>query len=282
MGHQPAYDEPYLWWGPRGRPAAPLSLAELVAAQCLSLPAAGFLAAAVRQGRSIAVVALPSGAGKTTLLNALLPWIPAGRRRLYLRGTYEPFAFLNDPTVLPQNSTLLCNEMSPHLRDYLWGDGVVKTLDAGERGFQILTTAHAIDAAAFVRLLTGPPLRIAPVAVAGFDLVVALDAEGIAPEARRRVSGIWTPPPTDDDIGFVRVGDGDSTLADLSRWVSLGGEVSERQLGDEMIAEAMAEIEAQRREETTAAPVSRWSPPLPNRSSAAARPWRPRRDRLNG
>jgi hypothetical protein len=96
------------------------------------------------------------------------------------------------------------------------------------------------------------------------------------------VSGIWSRPPTDDDIGFVRVGDGDSTLADLSRWVSLGGEVGERQLGDEMIAEAMAEIEAQRREETTAAPVSRWSPPVPNRSPAAARPWRPRRDRLNG
>ena len=282
MVPQPAYDEPYHLWGPQRRPASPLSLDGLIRARTLALPAAAFLSAAVRQGHSLVVVALPGGAGKTTLLNALLPWRRAGRRVLYLRGTNEPFAFLDDPTVLPRRSTLLCNEISPYLPDYMWGDAVARMLEARQRGFQILATAHAGDAAGLVRLLTCPPLRIAPVAVAGFDLVVALNVEGIGTEARRRVCGIWAGRPPGDGIEFVRLGDADSTPTDLSPWMSLLAGVDEPQLGDDLLATAIAEIEAQRRDEGTAESVSRWTLPTPNLPSSVVRPWRPRRDRPNG
>lgn len=280
MDRDPAYDEPYLWWGPGWRAEGPRSLAALVEAQTLSLPAAGLLAAAVRQGRSLAVVAVPSGAGKTTLLNALLPWIPGDHRRFYLRGSYEPFAFLRDPAVDPQTSTLLCNEISPHLPAYLWGDGVARLLAARQRGFQVLATAHAADALGFVRLLTGPPLRIAAAAAAGFDLVVAVEFRGSGLANRRAVAGIWALGSSRvGSIEVVRLGDADSTLADLAA-ASPALLVADGmgRLDADVVAAVMVEIAADRR----AAAAGELRPGPKPHQYVATEPGRPRRDRPNG
>lgn len=168
------YAEPFAWWGPRAAPARPPGLPELVAEGVLGLDAAARLWALVERRASVAVVAGPSRAGKTTLLTALVALLPPAVRRLYLRGWYEPFAFLGDPEVDPAASALLVNEISPHLPVYLWGPGVRRALRAGLNGFQLFATAHAESVDGFVASLAGDPLRVPLAEVAAFGVVVVL------------------------------------------------------------------------------------------------------------
>ena len=107
-------DEPFAWWGPFRRPTAARSILDLIRDGVLDAPLAGLLWAALVRRSPLTVVAGPSGAGKTTLLTALLDFLPAGERRVYVRGCYEPFAFLDDPAVVPRRTTLLILANRPH------------------------------------------------------------------------------------------------------------------------------------------------------------------------
>ena len=281
MDGPPSYDAPYGWWGPGSRPAS-IPLARLVATGTLELPVAAFLAAAVRRRWSLAVVAAPSGAGKTTLLSALLPWLPPGTRRYYLRGGFEPFAFLDDPAAEPETSVLLCNEISPHLPIYLWGDGVARLLEARKRGFQIASTAHADGALGFVRLLTGPPLRVAADLVAGFDLVVALGLDAPGGDPRHRVTGIWRlrsgRPGT---VEIIAVEKDRPAVLDLVFGSGAEAQFStQHPVDDEAVAIAAAEIAASAVLEPAADSDSTGGPAGGPPDPPA--PWRPRRDRPNG
>ena len=186
-----AYDEPFAWWGPIWSPPVPRTVADLVRQHVMSPATAALLWALLARRASIAVVADPRGAGKTTLLTALLDFLPAGTRRLYLRGCYEPFAFLDDPTVEPSRSVLLVNEISAHLPSYLWGSAVRRVLQATARGFALAVTAHASSVEDLVAMLASYPLRIPPAEIAAIDIVVVLDVCDAAGEERRRVAGVW-------------------------------------------------------------------------------------------
>ena len=181
----PRYDEPFHWWGPGWNRPPSRGLADLLRDGTLDVETGAVLWAALARRNSLAVAAGPSGAGKTTLLTALLDLVPAGTRRLYLRGGFESFSFLADPSLVPSGAVLLVNEISPHLPIYLWGPAVARVLATTERGFQILATAHADSVAEFVGLLTGSPLRITAPLVAAFEFVVFLEMSSIAPGGRR-------------------------------------------------------------------------------------------------
>lgn len=170
------YDEPFGWWGPAWKVQVPRSVPDLLLDRVLTPPAAGLLWALLARRASVLVAAGPSGAGKTTLLTALLDLLPAGTRRIYLRGCYEPFHFLSDPAVDPQRTALLVNEISPHLPSYLWGPGVRRFLTAKRDGFLLAATAHATRVEDLVGSLAGYPLRIPPEEIAAVDLVILLDA----------------------------------------------------------------------------------------------------------
>jgi energy-coupling factor transporter ATP-binding protein EcfA2 len=158
--------------------------------------------AALARRRSVVVVAEPAGAGKTTLLTALLEFLPSDTRRLYLRGCYEAFSFLADPEIRPDTTALLINEVSPHLPVYLWGPAVAQALEAGQKGFTLLATAHAESVTAFVGLLTGSPLRIPAGLVAVFEYVIVL-APSPQAASGRRVAGLWRLHPTPAGVGFA-------------------------------------------------------------------------------
>ena len=177
--------EPLGWWGPFRRPAPRRSVLDLLRDRTLDAPLAALLWALLARRASLTVVAGPSGAGKTTLLTALLDFLPAGERRIYLRGCYEPFDFLGDPAVMPEATALLVNEISPHLPIYLWGPGVGRLQEAAQSGFRVLATAHAAGAADLVALLAGYPLRLPPAAIAALGLVLVLDTWSEAGEVRR-------------------------------------------------------------------------------------------------
>ncbi len=139
---------------------APRDIAELLRDETIDSWTAANLWAALARRRSLAVIAGASGVGKTTLLTALLDFLPPRTRRIYPRGCFETFAFLSDPAISPRESALLINEISPHLPVYLWGPAVGRILEAAQRGFTLLATAHADSVHDLVGALTGSPLHI--------------------------------------------------------------------------------------------------------------------------
>jgi energy-coupling factor transporter ATP-binding protein EcfA2 len=201
---QPRYDEPFYWWGPSGVSPIELSIGDLLRDGTIDPGSAAVLWAALARRSSLAVIAGPSGAGKTTLLSALLEFLPPGMRRLYLRGCFETFAFLDDPSAAPATTALLVNEISPHLPVYLWGAAVERYLRAAEDGFALLATAHAKSVPEFVSMLTGSPLRIPAARVAAFRYIVVLEQAVDAPSGRR-VSGVWRLAPTRSGVGMQPV-----------------------------------------------------------------------------
>jgi energy-coupling factor transporter ATP-binding protein EcfA2 len=160
----------------------------LVGDGVLTAEGAALLGALLERRASIVVAAGPSGAGKTTLLTALLDLLPAGTRRVYVRGCYEPFDFLG--ATEPRTAALLVNELSPHLPIYLWGPGVRRVLAAAGTGYQLAATAHATSVDEFVYGLAGYPLRVPAAEIAAIEVLVLLDAWLDGRGVRREVRSI--------------------------------------------------------------------------------------------
>jgi hypothetical protein len=151
-------NEPFFWWGAGPQQPYRRTLGELAASGRVPALGAALLAALLEHGVSLIVLSPAAGAGKSTLLAALLDAVTASRQRLYLRGSYEPFDFVESA---PSSETLLlANEISPHLPIYLWGPAVARLFTLGRQGYQIAATAHAVDVPTFVHLLTTPPLNV--------------------------------------------------------------------------------------------------------------------------
>lgn len=184
-----AYDEPFAWWGPVWQTPPRRSVLDLVRDGTLPISWAAALWALLARRASIVVAAGPRGAGKTTVLTALLDLYPAETRRIYLRGCYEPFLFLDQPRGERERSLILVNEISAHLPVYLWGPGVARALAAIGQGYALAATAHASDAAGFVGSLVGYPLRVPPSVLAGVDLLVLLGGGEGGPGGR--IESIW-------------------------------------------------------------------------------------------
>ncbi len=189
MTNSAGNETPYHWWGPGPAPPTPLTLPDLVQNGTIDVECAATLWASLAQHRSLTIIGGPSGLGKSTLLHALLPALPEGRPRLYLRGCYETFAFQDDHRFSPAKTTLLANEISPHLPIYLWGSAVQRSLAAADAGYQLLATAHARSIMEFAASLTGSPLRVPARLLAAIGLVTLIEptAGGIG----RRVSELW-------------------------------------------------------------------------------------------
>jgi energy-coupling factor transporter ATP-binding protein EcfA2 len=184
------YDEPFGWWGPVWSQPEPRTIVDLIRDGVLSAEVAALLCELVAQRASIVVAAGPSGAGKTTLLTALLDALPAGTRRVYVRGCYEPFDFFAETD--PGATALLVNEISAHLPIYLWGPGVRRVLTAAQNGYQLAATAHATSIEEFIYSLAGYPLRITADELKAIDLLVLLDAWREPDGIRRSVRQVVT------------------------------------------------------------------------------------------
>lgn len=149
-------------------------MADLVASGAVSERQYHLLAMLAARQTSVAVIAAAASAGKTTLLNAYLAMLPAGVRRIDLRGQYETFAWQSDGWIVPECTVVVAGEISAHLPVYLWGPPVARFAALHRRGFALATTAHADDPAEWLRLLTGYPLAVPPVDAAAFRVVLRL------------------------------------------------------------------------------------------------------------
>ena len=215
MSPELRYEEPFAWWGPGWRVPEPRNIAELLRDETIDSWTAANLWAALSRRRSLVVVAGESKVGKTTLLSALLDFLPPNTRRVYPRGCFESFAFLSDPAIDSSQTALLINEISPYLPVYLWGPAVGRVLEAAQRGFTLLATAHADSVHEFVGALTGSPLRVPLAQAAAFEFVVVMKRDE-ANLSGRRVHGVWRLEPTRSGIGVAEIQPGPPALHDIS------------------------------------------------------------------
>ncbi len=164
----------------------PLSVAQLVALGSLDAHTAALLWLLVERHQSI-IVSGPTdptpGVGKTTTLNALLGFLPAGSTLVYTTGMYEDFEFLDE--VQPETTCVLANEVSDHLRIYMWGRTARKLLRLPQDGFSVATSCHADTIADVIGMLT-EDLKLSAQDVSHLGVIVNIGIVGRVWPPRRR------------------------------------------------------------------------------------------------
>ncbi len=164
----------------------PLSVAQLVAMGSLDARTAALLWLLVERHSSV-IVSGPTdptaGAGKTTTLNAMLGFLPEGSTLVYTQGMFEDFAFQNE--VDPPTTCVLANEVSNHLRIYMWGQVARRLLRLPKDGFAIATSCHA-DTVDDVLAMLRDDLRLPPEDVRRLGVVINIGFVGRVWPPRRR------------------------------------------------------------------------------------------------
>ena len=168
------HEEPFGWWGWHWQPAVPMSIMQIIDAGSTDTDTMALVWAMMSRRASLLVAAEPPMAGKTTTLTALLDLMPPESRRVYLRGHYETFDFVNESGVEPHNTYVLANEMSDHLAVYLWGSRIYKTFELIEKGYAIGSTMHAETVEDVMAILDSHPLNVPAHWIARLTLVVNL------------------------------------------------------------------------------------------------------------
>lgn len=132
-----------------------LSVAQLVALGSLDARTAALLWLLVERHQSL-IVSGPTdptpGVGKTTTLNALLGFLPAGTTLVYTLGMYEDFEFKAETQA--ETTCVLANEVSDHLRIYMWGRVARQLLRLPEEHYAIATSCHADTVQDVLSMLT--------------------------------------------------------------------------------------------------------------------------------
>jgi hypothetical protein len=183
-------EEPFNWWGWHWQPPVPMSVMQLIEAGSVDTRTMALLWAMMARRASIMVAAEPPMAGKTTTLTALLDLMPPGTQRVYLRGHYENFDFVNDPAIAPSNTYVLANEMSDHLAVYLWGSRIYKMFELIEKGYAIGSTMHAETVQDVIAILDSDPLNVPARWIARLTLVINLYVSSTYGGATRRFNTI--------------------------------------------------------------------------------------------
>lgn len=163
-----------------------LSVAQLVAMGSLDARTAALLWLLIERHQSL-IVSGPTdptpGVGKTTTLNALLGFLPAGTTLVYTLGMYEDFEFRNE--VQPETTCVLANEVSDHLRIYMWGRVARQLLRLPEESYAIATSCHADTVQDVLSMLTRD-LRLPPEDVRRLGIIVNIGLVGrLWPPQRR-------------------------------------------------------------------------------------------------
>lgn len=177
--------ERYYWHYESRRP---LTIAQIIAMQCVDVESAALIWLLLERGASLTVAGPTDpqpGVGKTTTLNALIQFLPEGTALAYMSGMYENFAFTHTPDIKPSKTYALCNEVSDHLPIYMWGRVARRYLALPAQGYHIATSVHA-DTIDDVLTLYQRDLRLPPDDIRRLGLVINIGLVGHVYPARRR------------------------------------------------------------------------------------------------
>ncbi|HKS71464.1 MAG TPA: hypothetical protein VJQ45_13655 [Ktedonobacterales bacterium] len=191
----------------------PLSVAQLIAVGSLDAQTAALLWLLVERHQSL-IVSGPTdptpGIGKTTTLNALLGFLPVGSTMVYTMGMFEDFDFVSQ--VTPATTCVLSNEVSDHLRIYMWGRPARTLLRLPQDGFAVATSCHA-DTIDDVLSMLRVDLRLTAEDVRRLGVIVNIGLVG----------NLWPPRRRFLTVNYVRSAGGDGephgvSLAPLATW----------------------------------------------------------------
>ena len=118
-----------------------LSIVDLIEAGTMSRELAAYCLAAIGNGASFLVGALPGGAGKTTVMGALLNFVP---RDVQLVPADGMAAILRGVKAGEPRCCYICHEIGggPYYA-YLWGEELRAYFDLPEAGHLLATNLHA-------------------------------------------------------------------------------------------------------------------------------------------
>jgi hypothetical protein len=169
----------------------PLSVAQLIASGSLDARTAALLWLLVEKHQPL-IVSGPTdptpGIGKTTTLNALLEFLPGGSTLVYTAGMYEDFSFKDQ--VTPETTCVLANEVSDHLRIYMWGRVARALLRLPEEGYAVATSCHADTIDDVMNMLLGD-LRLTTADVRRLGVIVNIGLVGRVWPPKRRFLSVY-------------------------------------------------------------------------------------------
>ncbi|HEU5370234.1 MAG TPA: hypothetical protein VFU69_17310 [Ktedonobacterales bacterium] len=164
----------------------PLSVAQLIALGSLDAYTAALLWMLIERHTPYIISGPTSptpGVGKTTTLNAMLDFLPDGTSLVYTSGMFERFDFRE--MTEPASTCVLCNEVSDHLRIYMWGRVARRFLDLTAEGYAIATSMHADTLDDVLSALMGD-LRLSAEQMARLGVIVNIGIVGRVWPPRRR------------------------------------------------------------------------------------------------
>jgi hypothetical protein len=194
----------------------PLSVAQLIASGSLDARTAALLWLLVEKHQSL-IVSGPTdptpGVGKTTTLNALLQCLPGGSTLVYTAGMYEDFSFKEQ--VTPETTCVLANEVSDHLRIYMWGRVARAMLRMPEEGYAVATSCHADTIDDVMNMLLSD-LRLTTADVRRLGVIVNIGLVGrVWPPKRRFLSVYFADPDENADTTGAPFSHGPAARPDL-------------------------------------------------------------------
>ncbi|MBN1341474.1 MAG: hypothetical protein JXQ73_02280 [Phycisphaerae bacterium] len=167
-----------------------LSIVDLIDAETVTIELAAYLLAAIGQGASFMVGALPGGAGKTTVMGALLNFVPPD---VELAPAESEGVVRDALDNTARRRCLICHEIGAGFYyAYLWGGVLADLLLLPAHGHMVATNLHAdtIDQARCQLCVDNP------VPVETFDrfgLMLFLDVSGRWPRTQRRIATVYEP-----------------------------------------------------------------------------------------
>jgi hypothetical protein len=209
-----------------------LSVAQLIALGSLDARTAALLWMLIERHTSY-IISGPTdptpGVGKTTTLNSMLDFLPDGTSLVYTSGMFERFDFLE--VTDPASTCVLCNEVSDHLRIYMWGRVARRFLDLPAEGYAIATSLHA-DTLDDVLSAFMDDLRLSAEQTARLGIIVNIGVVGRVWPPRRRFLTVNLLRPADAALARQDTGETASALLRpareqlnillLSRWEARG------------------------------------------------------------
>jgi hypothetical protein len=194
----------------------PLSVAQLIASGSLDAHTAALLWLLVEKHQSL-IVSGPTdptpGIGKTTTLNALLQFLPGGSTLVYTAGMYEDFSFKEQ--VTPETTCVLANEVSDHLRIYMWGRVARTLLRMPEEGYAIATSCHADTIDDVMNMLLSD-LRLTTADARRLGVIVNIGLVGrVWPPKRRFLSVYFADPDENADMAGASSSGGGASRPNL-------------------------------------------------------------------